>query len=70
MTGRLLTADEIAALLNVPTSWVPESTRSGAIPHLRLGRYVRYREDDVLGWLEECSRPGRTPALRRSGVGS
>jgi excisionase family DNA binding protein len=67
MTDRLLTADEVAAMVNVPTSWVRESTRSGAIPHLRLGRYVRYREEAVLAWLEECSRPSRPVAFR--GVG-
>lgn len=65
MSDRLLTAAEVAELLSVPVSWVREATRSGAIPHVRLGRYVRYREADVLAWLEECSRPGRPVALRK-----
>lgn len=38
MTDRLLTADEVAELLAVPVSWVRESTRSGAMPHVELGR--------------------------------
>ena len=62
MSERLRTADEIAELLSVPVSWVREHTRSGAIPHLELGRYKRYREDDVLAWLEELSAGGG-PAL-------
>lgn len=53
-------------LLAVPVSWVRESTRSGAMPHVQLGRYRRYRREDVEPWLEECSRPGRSIALRRS----
>ena len=61
---RLLDAREVADLLNVPVSWVRESTRSGAMPHVQLGRYRRYREADVARWLEECSRPGRAVALR------
>ena len=65
MKDRLLTADEVAERLAVPVSWVRESTRSGAIPVVELGRYRRYREADVLAWLEECSRPGR-PIVRRS----
>ena len=65
MSERLLEAREVAELLSVPVSWVRESTRSGAIPHVRLGRYVRYREAAVLAWLEQCSRPGRPVALRR-----
>jgi excisionase family DNA binding protein len=42
LTDRLLTANEVAALLSVPVSWVRESTRSGAIPVVQLGRYRRY----------------------------
>lgn len=65
MTDRLLDAAEVAELLHVPVSWVRESTRSGAMPHVRLGRYVRFREADVLAWIEQCSRPGRPIALRK-----
>jgi excisionase family DNA binding protein len=52
---RLLTAAEAAELLAVPESWVREHTRSGAIPHLELGRYKRYRLDDVLAWLDDLA---------------
>ena len=31
----------------MPVSWVRESTRSGAIPHVRLGRYVGFVQVDV-----------------------
>lgn len=65
MTDRLLTADEVAELLAVPVSWVRESTRAGAMPCVELGRYRRYREEKVLAWLEECSRPGRAIVLRK-----
>ena len=64
MTERLLTAAEVAEFLAVPVTWVREWTRSGAIPCVELGRYRRYRRDDVERWLEECSRPGRPIALR------
>jgi excisionase family DNA binding protein len=60
---RLVTADEVAEFLAVPVSWVRESTRSDAIPHVRLGRYRRYRLADVEAWLKECKRPGRPIAL-------
>lgn len=64
MTDRLLDAAEVAARLGVPTSWVRESVRSGAIPHVRLGRYVRFDPADVDTWLAECKRPGRAIGLR------
>ena len=65
MTERLLTAEEVAELLAVPVSWVRESTRSGAMPHVRLGRYVRFDLANVEAWIEECKRPGRPISLRR-----
>jgi excisionase family DNA binding protein len=65
VTERLLTADEVAEFLGVPVSWVRESTRSGAMPCVELGRYRRYRRDAVEAWLEECSKPGRPITLRR-----
>jgi excisionase family DNA binding protein len=64
VTDCLLTAEQVAEWLSVPVSWVRESTRSGAMPCVELGRYKRYREADVATWLEECSRPGRVVALR------
>jgi excisionase family DNA binding protein len=64
LSEKLRTADEIAAMVSVPVSWVREHTRSGAIPHLALGKYKRYREDDVLAWLEELSAGGG-PTFRK-----
>lgn len=65
MTDRLLTAEEVAELLAVPVSWVRESTRSGAMPYVALGRYRRYRLDAVEAWLASCSHRGRPVELRR-----
>lgn len=64
MNDCLLTAGEVAELLSVPESWVRQHTRSGAIPHLVLGRYRRYRRDDVLSWLETLTT-GNGPQFRR-----
>jgi excisionase family DNA binding protein len=47
VSERLLTAAEVAELLAVPVSWVRESTRSGAMPCVGLGRYKRYRREAV-----------------------
>ncbi len=53
MSGHLLTASDVAELLSVPVSWVREHTRSGRIPHVQLGHYVRYREETVVSWVAE-----------------
>jgi excisionase family DNA binding protein len=66
VTDRLLTADELADVLTVPVSWVRDHTRSGAIPHLELGRYKRYRLDEVEAWLSTCRKGGiGSPRFRR-----
>ncbi len=75
MIDRLLTSGEVAELLSVPESWVRDQTRSGAIPHIELGRYKRYRQDEVLQWLDGLASGGGprfrryTPAKRQSGPG-
>ena len=66
MNERLLTAAEIAGLLSLPKTWVLESARSGAIPCVRLGRYVRFDEADVRAWLDSCKQPGRPTKLKRA----
>ena len=62
MTERLLTAQEVAELLNVPVTWVREATRANTLPHLCLGRYRRYRTSDLEAWLDQ-QRHG--PAVSR-----
>ena len=52
MSDRLLTADQVAERLSVPTTWVRTETRAGRMPHLSLGRYKRYDWDAVVAWLE------------------
>jgi excisionase family DNA binding protein len=51
----LMTVDEIAALLKVPVSWVYERTRRRGverIPHVKLGKYLRFSLPEVKTWLE------------------
>jgi len=56
--ARLLEAREVAALLGVNERWVREHTRRGEIPHVRLGRYVRYRRESIMAWIEEVETHG------------
>lgn len=52
----LLTAEEVATLLRVTKAWVYAETRAKRIPHVPLGRYVRYRRSAVLQWLGALER--------------
>jgi excisionase family DNA binding protein len=55
INGQLLTVSEIAETLKVPVSWVYERTRRrGAekMPHIKLGKYLRFERELVRNWLE------------------
>jgi excisionase family DNA binding protein len=60
MSDHLLTAPQVAELLNVPTSWVREATREGRIPYIPLGRYRRYEQATILAWVA-AQRAGPPP---------
>ena len=55
----ILTPSQVAERLQVKPSWVYEQTRERAVvrnpdplPHIKLGRYLRFDWKDVLAWLE------------------
>ena len=50
MPNRLVTIKELAEVLQVPVSWIYQRTRLGqtAIPHIKVGRYVRFNVEDVM----------------------
>ena len=51
----LLTVQEVAALLKVPVSWVYEHARAHGkkrLPHLKIGKYLRFRSQDIVEWLD------------------
>jgi predicted DNA-binding transcriptional regulator AlpA len=55
---RILTVAQVAGLLQIPTSSVYEKTRvrRGAAPPLpcrRVGKYLRFFEAEVMGWLTD-----------------
>src|SRR4051812_5160825 len=58
----VLVAGEVAELLRVTPAWVYAETRANRLPHVRLGRYVRYRKSAILAWLDaEEKRIAREP---------
>jgi len=63
----LVTPQELAEMLRVPVSWIYQRTRlgQGAIPHLRVGRYVRFDPQQVIAFLEAKGKGGSS---RTNGV--
>jgi len=58
----LLTVDDVATILKVSRSWVYEHTRSRGIPrserlpHIKIGKYVRFDARAVREFLERKCR--------------
>ena len=52
---KLLTIKQLAEFLSVPVSWLYQRTRLGpsAIPHYKMGKYVRFDADEVVAFLRD-----------------
>jgi excisionase family DNA binding protein len=48
----LLDAEEASALLNVPASWLMTEARAKRCPSVTLGKYRRFKQDELLAWVE------------------
>jgi excisionase family DNA binding protein len=60
-----LTVKEAADLLRVPVSWLYERTRTNSIPHVKLGKYLRFDRDELTGWVDGLKRDGRGQTVSR-----
>jgi excisionase family DNA binding protein len=52
--SELLTIQEMVKRLKVPVSWLYARTRQsgpGTIPRIKVGKYLRFRIDEVMEWL-------------------
>ena len=53
MNQILIGVEEMAKKLDVPVSWLYARTRTNEIPHLKVGKYVRFDESEVWEWLKQ-----------------
>jgi len=56
---KLLTPQEIAEVLGVQPSTIYQWTHQGYIPHVKLGKFIRFRVKDVEKWVEKKAKSGR-----------
>jgi excisionase family DNA binding protein len=60
VTTALLTARAVAGMLDVTPATVLRWTRTGDLPAIRLpSGQIRYRQDELDGWLGERATPNR-----------
>ena len=70
MGSPLIDAKAAGDLLGVPGTWILRQARRDAIPHVRLGRYVRFDPEQLVAWARNRAR-GPTYPLQtaKSGPG-
>lgn len=62
MNQDFLTIHELAARLKVPKSWLYSRTREtgpGSIPRIKVGKYIRFVESEVMDWLKKQNEASR-----------
>jgi len=52
MNQNLIGIKTMAEILDVPESWIYSRTRTGEIPHYKVGKYVKFNESEVMEWLK------------------
>ena len=60
-TEEFLKVKEVAKWLRISESSVRNYIRRGFFPSIKIGKTLRIRREDVVRWLEECTR---TPSGR------
>lgn len=53
----LLRPEEVARMLGVRRSSVYEYVRTGRLPHVRVGRHLRFLREDLEDWIRRQRRP-------------
>ncbi len=53
---KLLDAKAAGELLGVPPTWLLAQARRDAVPHVRLGKYVRFDAADLERWIQTAKR--------------
>lgn len=57
----LLKAADVADMLGMKKDWVYAEAREGRIPHVKLGRYTRFRRESIEDWIRSRER-GNIPS--------
>jgi len=50
---KLLTPEELGQILHVKVSTIYQWTHMGLIPFLKIGKLIRFKEDDIKEWISK-----------------
>ena len=56
----LMNTPQVAEWLHVKESTIRKWVHQGYIPHVKIGRCVRFMESEIEKWLQERAKKGRS----------
>jgi len=60
---RLYDVQELAEYLSVSTQWIYERVQLKEIPHIKVGKHVRFKKSDIDHWLDSLKVPSMDSPL-------
>jgi excisionase family DNA binding protein len=54
---QLVTIDQLAERLGVTQRFVRRLVAEGRVPHRKVGKLIRFSEDEIAAWLDSTRRP-------------
>ena len=57
---KLIGVKEVSETTGLPASWIYSQAAAGRIPHLKLGKYLKFRPQEIAAWLETHRRGGNS----------
>lgn len=54
--AKMLNPEQVSNMLEIKVSTIYQWTHQRFIPHIKIGRFVRFREDEIEKWLAENKR--------------
>lgn len=52
LSSRMLRVAAVAGMLDLPEKRVYELVRAGVLPHVRVGRSIRFNADTLTAWIQ------------------
>jgi excisionase family DNA binding protein len=57
---------DVEKFTGLPRSWIYAKAAAGEIPHLKVGKYLRFRLTEVEAWLAQHQRGARSGDAARN----
>jgi excisionase family DNA binding protein len=68
MTEGYVNIKDVESFTGLPRSWIYAKAAAGEIPHLKVGKYLRFRLTEVEAWLAQHRRGARHSGVAQNGA--